>query len=313
MANLLWLQTGSCSGDTMSLLTADGPSIESLIRSGAIELLWHPSLTNAPSGHLARLIAAIEAGEQALDILCIEGSLITGPVGTGMFDAYKGRPKIEIVASLAAQAQHVVAMGTCATFGGIPAAPPNPTDCTGLQFDRALPGGLLPADWRSRSGQPVINLAGCPVHPLTITRCLAMLAAGLPLELDFLNRPTAFFSSTVHQGCTRNEYHEYDMEDHQLGERGCLYFNLGCQGPMTLANCNSALWNGRSSKTRAGVPCFGCTSPDFPRDVDLFKTEKIGAVPVNLPLGVARAHYMAYKNLALKAAPDRLKDREMEP
>ena len=73
------------------------------------------------------------------------------------------------------------------------------------------------------------------------------------------------------------------------------------------------LRNNRSSKTRAGVPCFGCTSPTFPRDGDLFRTEKLGHIPLKLPLGVQRAHYMAYKDLAQAAAPDRLIRREMEP
>lgn len=312
MATLLWLQTGACSGDTMSLLNADSPSVESLVKNGSLDILWHPSLSAKPAGALGELIAAIEAGTQRLDILCVEGSLITGPYGTGMFDSYRGRAKIDIARALAARARHVVAVGTCSAFGGIPAAPPNPTDCTGLQFDREQPGGMLPPEWRSASGNPVINLAGCPVHPNTITRSLALLAQDQPLELDFLNRPRAFFSSTVHQGCTRNEYHEYDIEEKDFGGRGCLFFNLGCQGPNTLANCNSDLWNRRSSKTRAGVPCFGCTSPGFPRDGDLFRTEKIGAVPVALPLGVSRAHYMAYKNLAHAAAPLRIKNRDME-
>ena len=313
MATLLWLQTGACSGDTMSLLCADSPSVESMVRQGHLDILWHPSLSAKPAGALGELIAAIEAGTQSLDILCVEGSMITGPYGTGMFDSYRGRAKIDIVKALAPHARYVVAVGSCSAFGGIPAAPPNPTDCTGLQFERDRPGGLLGPDWRSKAGLPVINLAGCPTHPTTITRSLALLAEDQPLELDALNRPRAFYGSTVHQGCTRNEYHEYDLEETEFGGRGCLFFNLGCQGPGTLANCNSELWNRRSSKPRAGVPCFGCTSPDFPRDGDLFRTEKLGAVPVKLPLGVSRAHYLAYKNLAHAAAPKRVKNREMEP
>ena len=230
-----------------------------------------------------------------------------------MFDSYRGRAKIDIVKALAPHARYVVAVGSCSAFGGIPAAPPNPTDSIGLQFERERPGGLLGPDWRSRAGLPVINLAGCPTHPTTITRSLALIADDQPLELDALNRPRAFYGSTVHQGCTRNEYHEYDLEETEFGGRGCLFFNFGCQGPNTLANCNSELWNRRSSKPRAGVPCFGCTSPDFPRDGDLFRTEKLGAVPLKLPLGVSRAQYMAYKNLAHAAAPKRVKDRDMEP
>lgn len=311
MANIVWMQTGACSGDSMALLCADRPSIENLVEHYGQNFLWHPSLT--AEHRFGDVLDALLSGREKLDILCIEGSLITGPFGTGMFDSYRGRAKIDIVKALAPHARYVVAVGSCSAFGGIPAAPPNPTDSIGLQFERERPGGLLGPDWRSRAGLPVINLAGCPTHPTTITRSLALIADDQPLELDALNRPRAFYGSTVHQGCTRNEYHEYDLEETQFGGRGCLFFNLGCQGPNTLANCNSELWNRRSSKPRAGVPCFGCTSPDFPRDGDLFRTEKLGAVPLKLPLGVSRAQYMAYKNLAHAAAPKRVKDRDMEP
>ena len=311
MANIVWMQTGACSGDSMALLCADRPSIENLVEHYGQNFLWHPSLT--AEHRFGDVLDALLSGREKLDILCIEGSLMTGPNGSGQYDTWKGRAKIDIVRQLAPLASHVVAMGTCAAFGGVHAAGPNPTDCTGLQYLNNQPGGLLGADWRTRHGQPVINVAGCPAHPNTMTRLLAMLAENEPLALDTLNRPTAFFSTLVHQGCTRNEYHEYDIEDNVLGGRGCLFFNLGCRGPQTVAPCNSELWNGQNSKTRAGVPCFGCTSPDFPANRDLFVAPKIGVVPKFLPLGVARAKYMAYKNLARAAAPERVVKREMEP
>lgn len=309
---LLWMQAGACGGDTLSLLCADNPTLEQLIEEG-LELLWHPSLSVAPPRYLEWLIDAITTGRTPLDILCVEGSLIAGPRNTGLWDSLRDRGKKDAIAELADAATYVLAVGTCAAYGGIHAAPPNPADCVGMQFDKASPGGLLPAAWRSRSGFPVINLAGCPTHPNTIARFLAFLLRGLPVTLDELQRPADFFSTTVHQGCSRNEYHEYDVEDTILGDRGCLFFNLGCQGPLTLATCNQELWNGRSSKTRVGVPCFGCTSPDFPRDTSLFLTEKIGHIPLRLPIGVQRANYMAYKDLAHEATPARLIRREMEP
>lgn len=311
MANIVWMQTGACSGDTMALLCADRPSVENLTQQYGINFLWHPSLT--AERRFGDVLEAITSGRETLDILCIEGSLMIGPNGSGLYDTWKGRAKIDIVRQLAPLATHVVAMGTCAAFGGVHAAGPNPTDCTGLQFMKDEPGGLLGPDWRSHSGLPVINVAGCPAHPNTITKVLAMLAENEPLKMDALNRPSSFFASLVHQGCTRNEYHEYDIEDDVLGGRACMFFSLGCRGPQTEAPCNTELWNGRSSKTRAGVPCFGCTSPDFPSDRDLFVTPKIGVVPKFLPLGVARAKYMAYKNLARAAAPERVVKREMEP
>ncbi len=311
MPNLLWMQTGACSGDTMSLLCADRPSLEHLSLQYGVRLLWQPSLTADRS--FGSVLDAVLAGEEKLDILCIEGSLMVGPGNTGMFDTWKGRPKIDIVRQLAPLATDVMAMGTCAAFGGVHAAGINPTDCTGLQFYKNAPGGLLGEAWRARSGRPVINVSGCPTHPNTITKVLAMIAAGESLVLDSFNRPASFYASLVHQGCTRNEYHEYDIEDSELGGRGCMFFSLGCRGPQTVAPCNTELWNGHSSKTRAGVPCFGCTSPSFPTDGDLFSTPRIGAIPKFLPLGVARAKYMAYKNLARAAAPERVVKREMEP
>lgn len=313
MVTLFWMQTGACGGDSLALLSATAPTVEQLLSGHGVELLWHPSLSHQSMRHHDRLVADIVAGRLALDILCVEGSIVTAPRGTGLYDSYQGRAKMDLARDLAERAGAVVAMGTCAAFGGVHAAAPNPGDCVGLQFDRAQPGGLLAPDWRSRRGLPVINVSGCPAHPHAMTQTLAWLAAGLPLPLDELNRPSAHFSTVVHQGCTRNEYHEYHIEDQEPGGRACLFFNLGCQGPLTRAVCNSDLWNGVSSKTRAGVPCFGCTSPDFPRDTDLFRTEKIGQVPLHLPLGVERPRYMAYKNLARAAAPRRVADKEMEP
>jgi hydrogenase small subunit len=312
MATLFWLQTGTCGGDSLSILGADSPSLETLLAAHGVELLWHPSLSSAAPRDYAALLAKIEAGGQPLDILCIEGSIVTAPRGTGLYDSWRGRAKMDIVRALAAKAGVVVAMGTCASFGGVHAAPPNPADCVGLQWTGAAAGGLFDSAWRSRRGLPVINVAGCPAHPHAMTQTLAWLATGLPLALDELNRPAPFFSTVVHQGCTRNEYHEYDVEETELGGRGCLFFSLGCQGPMTAAICNTDLWNGRSSKTRAGVPCFGCTSPDFPRSEDLFRTERIGNIPMRLPMGVERARYMAYKNLARAAAPERVRNKKME-
>lgn len=313
MKTLFWLQTGACGGDSLAILSAESPSIEQLFTLHDIELLWHPSLSHQSAKHYDALLSRLIAGEQTLDILCIEGSIITAPHGTGLYDSWHGRAKKDLVTELAARAGAVVAMGTCAAFGGVHAAPPNPSDCIGLQNDRGKPGGLLAADWRSRDDLPVINIAGCPAHPHAMTQTLAWLAGGLPLELDGLNRPAMHFSQVVHQGCTRNEYHEYDIEETEPGGRACMFFNLGCQGPLTQAVCNSDLWNGKSSKTRVGVPCFGCTAPNFPRDTDLFATEKIGNVPVRLPLGVERPRYMAYKNLAREAAPPRVRDKKMEP
>jgi len=312
-STLLWLQAGACSGDTMSLLCADKPSWPELVNQYNIHIYWQPSLS---TGTVLDLIADIDdiiADKKPLKVLCIEGSIALGPNNTGMFDTLGERPKAEIIRQLADHAEYVVAVGTCASYGGMHAAPPNPSDCTGLQSLKGIPGGLLPPEWRSKKGLPVINISGCPTHPTTIMQTLINVMNDREVPLNELNQPEDYFSTLVHQGCSRNEYHEYDIEETEFGHEGCLFFNLGCQGPYTKARCNVELWNQQNSKTRAGVPCLGCVSPDFPRDAPLFRTEKVGNIPVSLPLGVSRPSYMAYKDLANDAAPIRIINREMKP
>jgi hydrogenase small subunit len=182
-------------------------------------------------------------------------------------------------------------------------------EATGLQFLKWDKGGFLGEDFTSAGELPVINLPGCPCHCDTVTGVLSALAAGEQVRLNELNMPVEHYGMMVHQGCTRNEYHEYRVEENHFGEKGCLFFHMGCHGPLAYGPCNRTLWNRRSSKTRVGVPCFGCTRPDFPQPYPFFQTRNIEGIPLELPDGVDRAHYLAYKGMAA-AAPQRLKDRK---
>lgn len=308
MVSLYWLQCGGCGGDTMSFLNAEAPDVVELFQRLGIELLWHPSLsTLSPAAHDA-LVEELIQDERQLDILVVEGAIIRGPASTGMFDVRNGRPKKDLVATLASRARYVVAAGTCAAFGGF--GTDSYIKATGLQFLKKEKGGLLGKGFLSKAQAPVINLAGCPCHPEVLAGALTALAANQNLELDEFNRPTEWYGMMVHQGCTRNEYHEYRVEEWDFAQRGCLFFHKGCHGPLVGGPCNKLLWNGRSSKTRAGVPCFGCTSPDFPMSYPFFETRNIEGVPIELPKGISRAHYLVYKGMAAAAAPERLKKRE---
>lgn len=307
MTTAYWLQGGGCGGDTMSFLSSEFPNVIELFQALGIDLLWHPSLSNISPGEQKQLCDDLISGTRPLDLLIFEGSVICGPAGTGMFDTRNGRPKKELVQALALQARVVVAVGTCASFGGIGAD--HVIEATGLQFKKADKGGLLGADFVAGSGQPVINLAGCPCHHDVIAGTLGAIANGVALELDEYHRPLEWYSTMIHQGCTRNEYHEYRVEESDFGEMGCLFFHMGCAGPLVPGPCNKLLWNQQSSKTRAGVPCFGCTDPEFPRAAPFFKTQNIEGIPLALPKGVSRAHYMVYKGMAAAAAPERLKKR----
>ncbi|MFC1975802.1 NADH:ubiquinone oxidoreductase [Chloroflexota bacterium] len=305
---LYWLQCGGCGGDSMALLNTESPNLIELLGLLDIEVLWHPSLSNKSPVYHQQLIEAMLSGEQPLDILCIEGAIIRGPGGTGMYDLFDGQPKKDLVAGLARQAQFVVAAGTCASFGGVTAV--GDVEATGLQFHRDKKGGLLGETFTARSELPVINLPGCPCHTDIVVGALTALSSNSPLMLNEYNSPLQWYGLLVHQGCVRNEYHEYRVEESDFGEKGCLFFHMGCRGPLTYGVCNKLLWNRRNSKTRVGVPCTGCTRPDFPQPYPAFHTRNIADIPLDLPEGVDRAHYMAYKGMAAAAAPERLKERQ---
>ncbi len=306
--SVYWLQAGACGGDTMALLGARSPDLIELVSALDIQVLWHPSLSNLAAGEHAALLEAIVSGHQPLDLLVVEGAVIRGPAGTGLFDRWNGRPKKDLISELARQAGYVVAAGTCASFGGLGVS--GEIEATGLQFKGREAGGFLGKDFRSRHGLPVLNLSGCPVHPAVVAGALGALVEGVPLELDDLNRPLEWFGTLVHQGCSRNEYHEFRVEEQDFGSRGCLFFHLGCHGPLAYGPCNKFLWNSGSSKPRVGVPCFGCTEPEFPQQAPFFVTPNIEGIPLTLPPGVRRAHYMVYKGMAAVAAPERLTERQ---
>jgi hydrogenase small subunit len=305
---MYWISCGSCGGDTISFLNAASPGITELFQDFDIELLWHPSLTVNSADDHRTMVREIVSGNRPLDLFCIEGAIIHGPDGTGMFDQSLGRAKKEMVRQLAEKASYVLAVGTCAAFGGIGSK--REIEGSGVQFCGWEKGGLLGADFTSRSGLPVINLPGCPCHSEVIGGTIMTILTQGPFPLTDHNMPEEWFGTLVHQGCTRNEYHEYRVEEEGFGERGCLFFHLGCHGPLAYGPCNKTLWNQRSSKTRVGVPCFGCTRPDFPQDYPFYQTRNIEGIPLELPDGIDRAHYMAYKGLAAAAAPERLIERK---
>lgn len=305
---LYWMQCGGCGGDTMSLLNTEGPDLVEAMRLLDVDVLWHPSFSNQPPGERDKLISRLLSNGQRLDVLCVEGAIVRGPGGTGMYDTFQQKPKKDLVAALARRARFVLAVGTCASFGGI--GSDGDVEATGLQFHKHKKGGFLGADFVSKGGAPVITLPGCPCHCVVIGSVLTLLGSGRLPVLNAFNSPEDWYGMLVHQGCLRNEYHEYRVEEEDFGEKGCMFFHLGCRGPLTHGPCNKVLWNRRSSKTSAGVPCVGCTLPDFPQPYPFFKTRNIAGIPIDLPEGVDRAHYLAYKDMAAAAAPDRLKKRE---
>lgn len=309
---VLWLQSGGCGGCSMSLLNAEQPDLYTSLRAHGIELLWHPSLSEHSGAEVLALLEAIENGDQALDALCLEGSVMLGPNGSGRFHMLAGsnRPMSEVIRALAGRARHVLAIGSCAAFGGITAAGSNLAEACGLQYEGEAPGGLLGGEWCSASGLPVINVAGCPTHPDWIVDTLAQLARDqLPgKRLDSLRRPRDYTDHLVHHGCPRNEYYEFKASAEQPSDLGCMMENLGCLGTQARADCNIRPWNGSGSCLHGGYACINCTAPGFEEPGHPFtQTPKIAGIPVGLPTDMPKAWFVALASLAKAATPKRLK------
>lgn len=317
MRNLLYLQGLGCGGETISLLNAEEPCMLSALGMLGIEVAWHPSLSTIQGDEVRELCREFAAGERRLDFLLIEGAVATAPKGTGEIFMFMDEPFLSWVRELAGAAEYTLAVGTCASSGGIPASGVNPAAATGVQFHRETLGGALGAEYRSRSGFPVINIPGCPAHPDWIIETLYLLTSGrlTPGSLDYANRPTIFYQSLAHHGCPRNEFYEFKSSAETFGQMGCLFEFLGCRGTQCESDCNNRLWLGRTgSCTRGGFPCIACTSQAFPQqNARFFATETTGNVPNSLPLDVPKAWYIGITGLSKMAMPERLKLNSVSP
>jgi ferredoxin hydrogenase small subunit len=319
---LVWLQAGSCGGCTMALLESGGDGLFAVLERAGYRLLWHPSLSLESGADALAVLAAVEAGEVPLDVLCVEGAILCGPDGSGRFNRLggTGRSLMDWTRALAARAGTVVAVGSCAAYGGIPAGDGDPTDARGLAFTVTRPGGALGAGFRARGGLPVISVAGCAPHPGWIVETLEAVAAGMvgPADLDGFGRPRFFADHLAHHGCSRNEFYEFKASAEHLGERGCLMEHLGCKATQAVGDCNQRAWNGHGSCTGAGYPCVSCPAPGFERARGTLKTPKVAGIPVGLPLDMPKAWFVALAALSKSATPRRVRDnaradRPVEP
>jgi ferredoxin hydrogenase small subunit len=309
--NLLWLQASGCGGCTMSLLCAEDPHVFDALQDAGITVLWHPAFSQSSGAEVRELLRKVECGEIALDLLCVEGAIARGPNGTGRFQMLSGtgRSMMDWVLALAPRARHVVAVGSCAAFGGVTTTGDNPSDAAGLQYEGAHDGGILPSAFRDQTGLPVINVAGCPTHPGWVLETLMLLAEGSlgATELDSFARPRFYADHLVHHGCSKNEFYEYKASATALSEIGCMMEHLGCVGTQAVGDCNIRPWNGAGSCTSGGYPCINCTAPEFENPRHSFtQTPKIAGIPVGLPTDMPKAWFMALASLSKAATPQRL-------
>lgn len=305
MPTIVWLQALSCGGETISVLNSEHPSFSVVLEQHSAQLRLHPSLIPLSESESRARREQCEQGETPLDVLIVEGALESPEArrsDAGLTE--------DCVVKLSRRARYVMAVGTCASFGGIMLCRRKGAAVLGLQFRRENLGGLLGAEYRSQAGLPVINVPGCPAHPDWITGTLAALLENRlsPECLDRFNRPLVFYSKLAHHACPRNEYYEFKASAVTYSQQGCLFENLGCKGTQCQSDCNERLWMGRTgSCPRGGFPCLSCTSPKFPDGfTPFFQTAKIGNIPTTLPLDVPKAWYVGISGLSKLACPKRL-------
>ncbi|MFQ5822054.1 MAG: hydrogenase small subunit [Candidatus Heimdallarchaeota archaeon] len=250
--NVVWLQGSGCTGCTISLLQTEDPDLVNAIEWFKLALIFHPTVMIPAGKEALKPLYEIKNDERVLNVLIVEGAVPEGHYCELGEDG--GKPVFfeEWVKVLGEKASYVVAIGTCAAFGGIPSAKPNPTNCRSVK-------DVL-------QDKPVINIPGCPPHPDWIWLTLGSLLLGNEkwIELDDLGRPKIFFADYIHDICPRRQHFENLFLSDTHAEEKCLY-KLGCKAALTKADCPIRLWNnGINFCISANAPCIGCTEPGFP-------------------------------------------------
>lgn len=258
-APVIWLQGGSCTGCSISLLNSAHPSIKEVLVD-IISLEYHPNVMAGWGDPAIEHMFKIAEKFKGKFFLAVEGAV---PIGAdGMYCTVGERNVdgkhvpitfMDLVKDLGSKAAAVLSIGTCAAYGGVAAAAPNPTECVGVQ--------------EVVKDTPVVNIPGCPPHPDWIIGTLAhvLLFKEVP-DLDKFGRPKVFFGPIVHDNCPRRQYFDNSIFAEEFGQEGCLLL-LGCKAPFTNSDCSTRQWNnGVNWCIKAGSPCLGCTHPGFPDD-----------------------------------------------
>lgn len=246
---VIWLETNDSGDNNIAFMNTTYPYMHEVL-TDMIDLLYSNSLMAAQGGDALEILLAAE--RRGGFTLVVEGAI---PVkADGLYNIVALTPQgpltaLEALRRLGRAAKYIIALGTCASFGGASAAAPNPTGSQSV--DKIV-------------GREVIKVSGCPINPDWFVGTLAhLLMYGRP-ELDEFGRPKLFYGFTVHRHCQRRSYFDNKNFAAKLGDIECM-FSLGCVGPRTGSDCPYRQWiNHVSWPVKVNTPCIGCTNPDFP-------------------------------------------------
>lgn len=274
--SVIWLHFQDCTGCSETLLRTSHPDVADLILN-VISLDYHETLMAASGYQAEAALKQAVADNFGKFVLVVEGSIPTKEQGRYMKLA--GRPAIEVLKDVGRKSAAVVAMGSCAAWGGVPSADPNPTGAQGV--DSIL------------TEKPVVNIPGCPTNPYNLLAVVLEYATMNRLPaLDEFNRPKFAFDRHIHDHCPRRAHFDAGRFAKEFGDEGhregwCLY-KLGCKGPVTHAACSTRHFNEVPDVWPIGIgaPCVGCTEKNVAFRVPIFETVDIHAAtpPEALPL-----------------------------
>lgn len=307
---VLWLHGAECTGCSEAALNASSPEFAEALEKLNISIDYHETLlaqqgifVNGEKANTSELNAEIlmdELIDQGNYILVVEGSIGNGPQGTGKVCMYGGHTFKSIFEKAAKNSIAIIALGTCASYGGITvadSATKSYCDFHGVSNTEGKDGGMLKI---LNINKPCINIPGCPSHPdwffLTVA---ALLLGKIDLEnlesyLDKDKRLKAFFppDHTLHDNCPRRGFYDRGILDKEISKGGCLW-KLGCKAPYVHSDCALRKWNnGTSLCMQVGAPCIGCVEPGFPNTTTPFfeeseKTEILFGTNVGKVSGLA--------------------------
>ncbi len=250
---LVWLEFQDCAGNTESFLRASRPTAADIVLD-TLSVNYHETIM-AAAGHQAEgALAATVRDYKGKYIAVVEGSIPTG--ADGAYCTIGGKSALQIAREVCGDAMMTIAVGTCATFGGLPAAAPNPTGA--LSVADAVPGV-----------KNLVNLSACPMNVENLTALVVYYLTFKQLPpLDRYRRPLYAYGKSIHDNCERRAHYDAGQYVEAWGDEGhrtgyCLY-KMGCKGPVTFQNCPVVRWNeGTNWPIGCGHPCIGCAEPNF--------------------------------------------------
>jgi hydrogenase small subunit len=249
---LVWLEFQDCAGDTEALLRATNPTVARILLD-IFDVEYQETIMAAAGFQAEKALQDVVRDQKGKYIAVVEGSI---PMKDGgVYCCIGGKAASDTVKEVCTNAMATIAVGTCATYGGLPAAKPNPTGAVSVK--KAVPG------------IPVLNLPGCPANVENITATIVnLLTFGSLPPVDSLGRPLFAYGKRIHDNCERRASFDAGQFVRQWSDEGhrkgwCLY-EMGCKGPESFQNCPVVKYNeGTSWCVQAGHGCIGCSEPAF--------------------------------------------------